>query len=117
MKITLRISPTPLFAFFLFTAINVSAQQSVLSVESIMQDPKWMGTFPSQVSWDEQGEHIYFNYNRDQDPEDSLYRISVESKLLEKVNWEEERKLVPSNGVYNDGKTKKAYIKNNSLRI
>src|SRR5690554_6639181 len=117
MKITLRISPTPLFAFFLFTAINVSAQQSVLSVESIMQDPKWMGTFPSQVSWDEQGEHIYFNYNRDQDPEDSLYRISVKSRLLEKVNWEEERKLVPSNGVYNDGKTKKAYIKNNSLRV
>ena len=117
MKIILRISPTPLFAFFLFTAINVSAQQSVLSVESIMQDPKWMGTFPSQVSWDEQGEHIYFNYNRDQDPEDSLYRISVKSKLLEKVNWEEERKLVPSNGVYNDGKTKKAYIKNNSLRV
>src|SRR5690606_2157775 len=59
----------------------------------------------------------YFNYNRDQDPEDSLYRIGVKSKLLEKVNWQEERKLVPSNGVYNADKSKKAFVKNNSLRI
>jgi hypothetical protein len=26
------------------------AQQSELSVEKIMQDPQWMGTFPSEIS-------------------------------------------------------------------
>jgi dipeptidyl aminopeptidase/acylaminoacyl peptidase len=101
--------------FLLFLGINVHAQESSLSVESIMRDPKWMGTFPSQVRWDEHGERIYFNYNRDQDPEDSLYYISVNSKELEKVSWEEERKLVPSRGVYNADRTLKAYIKNSNV--
>ena len=115
-----KIHPIPifhLFVFFLFTGINVYAQQSPLSVESIMQDPKWMGTFPSGVRWDEHGEFIYFNYNRDQDPEDSLYRIDIKSRQLGKVNWEEERRLVLSPGVYNADKSKKAFVKNNRLTI
>ena len=112
-----RISISCLFVVFLFAGIKVYAQQSQLSVESIMQDPKWMGTFPSQVRWDEHGEHIYFTYNRDQDPEDSLYRIGVKSQRLEKVSWEEERKLGPFHGVYNADKSKKAFVKNNRLLV
>jgi len=109
--------PSAIFIFFLLSAVNLSAQQGLLTVESIMQDPKWMGTFPSEARWDEQGEYIYFNYNKDQDAEDSLYRIGIKSKQLEKISWEEERKLVPPDGIYNDGKSKKAFVKNNSLRI
>jgi dipeptidyl aminopeptidase/acylaminoacyl peptidase len=104
------------FLFF-FVWYQANAQQSTLSVESIMQDPKWMGTFPSQVRWDEQGEFIYFNYNKDQDPEDSLYRIDVKSKELEKVTWSEERKLPSFSGVYNVDKTQKAFVKDNVLTV
>src|SRR5690606_40673131 len=80
--------PSAIFIFFLLSAVNLSAQQGLLTVESIMQDPKWMGTFPSEVRWDEQGEYIYFIYNKDQDAEDSLYRIGIKSKQLEKISWE-----------------------------
>src|SRR5690606_11018943 len=101
--------------FLLFLGINVHAQESTLSVESIMRNPQWMGTFPSDVRWDEHGERIYFNYNRDLDPEDSLYYINVKSRELQKVSWEEERELVSFQGVYNADRSLKAYVKNNHL--
>lgn len=103
------------FIFLLFLGINVHAQESTLSVESIMRNPQWMGTFPSDVRWDERGERIYFNYNRDLDPEDSLYYINVKSRELQKVSWEEERELVSFQGVYNADRSLKAYVKNNHL--
>lgn len=106
-----------LFVFFLRSGIQIYAQQPDLSVESIMRDPMWMGTFPSQIHWGEHNEYIYFHYNRDQDPEDSLYRIGVKSRQLEKVSWVQERKLVPSHGVYNADRTKKAFSEGNSLKI
>ena len=93
------------------------AQESTLSVESIMQDPKWMGTFPSQVRWDEHSGYIYFNYNKDKDPEDSLYRIAIKSKNLEKVSWSDERDLPSFSGVYNVDKSRKAYVKDNVLTV
>src|SRR5690606_10454453 len=101
--------------FLLFLGINVHAVQIILAVESVMRNPQWMGTFPSDVRWDEHGEHIYFNYNRDLDPEDSLYYINVKSRELQKVSWEEERELVSFQGVYNADHSLKAYVKNNQL--
>lgn len=103
--------------FFVLAPHNGIAQQSSLSVESIMRDPIWMGTFPSQVRWDEHGEFIYFNYNRDQDPEDSLYQIRVKSKRLEKVSWSQERELPSFTGVYNVDKSRKAHVKDNVLTV
>lgn len=35
------------------------AQDSELSVEYIMRDPVWMGTFPSSPYWSEDGKSIY----------------------------------------------------------
>jgi len=94
------------------------AQQSSLSVEKIMQDPKWMGTFPSNIEWNEQSDVLYFNYNKDNDPSDSLYRISLKSKnTIEKVKWREEKNRIPNRGSYNASKTKKIYVKNNALFI
>lgn len=94
------------------------AQQSTLSVEKIMQDPKWMGTFPSNIEWNEHSDAIYFDYNKDNDPADSLYRISLKSQnTIEKVNWREEKNRVPNRGSYNASKSKKIYVKNNALFI
>ncbi|WP_209331894.1 S9 family peptidase [Lunatimonas salinarum] len=92
-------------------------QNSVLSVSKIMQDPKWMGSFPSGIQWDEHGEQVFFKYNRDQDPEDSLYRVSVRTGELSKLTWAEERALVAFNGVYDADKTHKAYVKDGALKV
>src|SRR5690606_40586383 len=100
---------------FLFIAIfsiasTLFAQQSQLSVEKIMQDPKWMGTFPSEIKWDDNSEAIYFNYNKDNDPSDSLYRIKMNAKnSIEKVHWSEEKNIQFAGGNYNASKTKKVY--------
>jgi len=107
-----------LIALFLPFSLSVFAQQSDLSVEKIMQDPKWMGTFPSDIEWDVHSENIYFKYNKDNDPADSLYRISLKSlNTKEKVNHKEEKNRISTRGTYNSSKTKLAYTKNNALII
>ncbi|MBA6152335.1 S9 family peptidase [Gelidibacter maritimus] len=109
-----------LFLSFLFSVlfINLFAQQSELSVEKIMQDPKWMGTFPSNVKWDQNSSGIYFNYNKEADPADSLYRIRLASpKKIEKVSWTEEKEIDFARGTYNKSKSKKIYSKGNTLVI
>ncbi|MCK0124566.1 prolyl oligopeptidase family serine peptidase [Gelidibacter sp. F2691] len=96
--------------------INVYAQQSTLSVEKVMQDPKWMGTFPSNIKWDQNSSAIYFNYNKDADPTDSLYRIRLKNtKSIEKVSWPEEKDTEFARGTYNANKTKKLKVKSNTL--
>ncbi|MBW3468069.1 S9 family peptidase [Arthrospiribacter ruber] len=89
-----------------------------LSVEKIMQDPKWMGHFPSNVSWDQKGEIIYFNYNPDNHPEDSLYKIHLNSpEKIQLVSLEEKRRLIPSNADINSARTKKVFTQQGNLII
>ncbi|MFD1079589.1 hypothetical protein, partial [Longispora fulva] len=94
------------------------AQKSTLSVEKIMQDPIWMGTFPSDVSWGAHSENIYFKYNPEKNPEDSLYKININNRdKIVKVDWREQEKLLPSRGDFNDAHTWKVYTRDNSLFI
>src|SRR5690554_6508821 len=97
--------------------VKAFAQAPELTVEKIMQDPKWMGTFPSQVFWGEHSDYIYFNYNRDNDPADSLYRMDIKSRKLEKVNWKLERQLPSRSSIYDARKERKAYVKNGRLML
>ena len=66
---------TAIFTFLL--AVNLSSQ--TLSVEKIMQDSKWMGTFPSDVHWDINSEHVFFDYNPEQNPSDSIYVVNIKN--------------------------------------
>lgn len=106
----------PLLAFFfLFTASQ--AQESVLSVEKIMQDPQWMGTYPSGIRWSENSNTIYFSYNLEKDPDDSLYQISLGSlDKIEKVSMAEKRQQIPQ-GDYNKNRTQKVYTKDGVLML
>jgi dipeptidyl aminopeptidase/acylaminoacyl peptidase len=103
----------------LLTAFMVQltmAQTSELSVPKIMQDPKWMGTFPSGVQWDQKGETIYFQYNKEQDPADSLYKISLKNaSQIQKASLEEQKNLHPGNAVFNEDRSKKLFVQNGKL--
>ena len=106
------------FLFFLaFLSLQAtSAQQSALSVEQIMQDPSWMGTFPSDIRWGEDSESIYFTYNAEMDPADSLYKIELSNTdRIEKVSWQEKRDMIPSYGSYNSAKTKKIVLEDGKI--
>ncbi len=106
-----------LLCFLAFLCLQISnAQTSELSVEKIMQDPEWMGTFPSNVSWGAHSENIYFQYNPEKNPSDSLYRININApKKIEKVSWQEEDKLLPRQGDFNSSRTKKVFTRNGKI--
>jgi dipeptidyl aminopeptidase/acylaminoacyl peptidase len=58
-----------------------AAQQTApapLTVEKIMQDPKWIGTSPSSPYWSADGKMLFFQWNPTQAPSDSLYYITPE---------------------------------------
>src|SRR5690554_7900118 len=84
------------FLFLTALTAQVMAQgQSSLTVEKIMQDPKWIGTAPDGIFWDLQSKHIYFNWNPESEDLPSLYRISPDKpELIEKVSPQEQQGLI-----------------------
>jgi len=48
-----------------------------LTIEQIMSDPKWIGTSPSDPFWSPDGQKLYFSWNPDKAPADSLYYITL----------------------------------------
>ncbi|UZD23364.1 S9 family peptidase [Algoriphagus halophytocola] len=99
-----------MFLPLLFIALFQAKAQSELSVEYIMRDPSWMGTFPSSASWSDDSETIYFRYNLDQDPADSLYKIQLNrDQKISKVSWLELRSRERDEASYNADKTLRLY--------
>jgi len=104
------------FIIAIFLAQAAFAQQSELSVEKIMQDPQWMGSFPSNINWSEDSKTIYFNYNLQKDPSDSLYKISLNNLTkIEKVPFREQNNLTSQNGDYNKARSQKVFAKDGDL--
>lgn len=109
--------------FFLLILFSLSGFAQ-LTVEKIMQDPaKWIGTQPSGIFWSDDSKAVYFNWNPDQNPADSLYKITLDNKTPQKVSLEERRGLVFGGGfmgggtVFSKDKTKKLYQKNGNIFI
>ncbi|MFC3881400.1 prolyl oligopeptidase family serine peptidase [Algoriphagus namhaensis] len=94
------------------------AQQSTLSVEYIMRDPSWMGTFPSSPYWSEDGKSIYFRYNLAGDPADSLYKIELNQiDQIQKVQWNEAKDSRGKSGEYSQDKKSRIYREQNKLML
>ncbi|MGB7786619.1 MAG: prolyl oligopeptidase family serine peptidase [Salinimicrobium sp.] len=105
------------FLLLAFLSLQLTtAQESTLSVQKIMQDPLWMGSFPSEISWGVNSDNIYFMYNPEANPADSLYKINIKHpEDMVKVDWKEQKELLPRHGDFNDSRTKKIYSRNGSL--
>ena len=99
----------------LVSPMHLQAQTSTLSIKQIMQGANFVGTSPSRVYWGEHGEYLYFNWNPDQAPGDSLYRISMTNQTPQKVSWDIRKDLPSRGGVYNNARSKKLYSKNGDL--
>ncbi|HRX11506.1 MAG TPA: DPP IV N-terminal domain-containing protein, partial [Draconibacterium sp.] len=111
-----------LFLFlFLFPAVFVSAQiqknnKSALTIEKIMQEPaNWIGTSPENISWNEQSNIIYFDWNPEKDTLSSLFSYSLKTGKIAKTPLEEKRKLAGRNSAYNSAKSKKVYVSTGNL--
>ena len=105
--------------FLLFLSSSVFAQEGEkprLSVEQIMQDPKvWLGTSPSDLEWSEDGKNLYFYWNPEKAPGDSLYRLSLKSKEIREALPAEEYYIKAREVDVNLSETKKLYILNGQL--
>ena len=86
-----------------------------LSVQWIMRNPTWMGSFPDQIRWSENSQEIYFNWNDDKAPADSIYKVGIESDDSPEKMTLEERKALSGNGSWNSDHTQKVYEKNGDL--
>jgi len=94
---------------FLLCAAASHAQTPTLTVEMIMRDPKWIGVAPTNPFWSEDGKQLYFNWNPDKAAGDSLYTISLTSRVPQKVSPAVRRSLPARTGSYNRARTKKLY--------
>jgi dipeptidyl aminopeptidase/acylaminoacyl peptidase len=109
MKKTLLIFLTSALIF------NIKAQQ--LSIEHIMQDPKFtIGALPSNIFWSEDSKTIYFNWNPDKNKADSLYGASIYEKKPFKVT-PQTRRALPSQGNYSTDFGRKVYAKNGDIYL
>lgn len=105
---------------FLLSGIRLSYSQDTnvkLSIEMIMQDPKWMGTPPSGFFWSEKGDKLYFNWNPENEDKASLYFITPENFKPEKVSKKEKDSLPGRYGSYNKAHTRKLYSKAGDLYL
>src|SRR5688572_26596831 len=66
---------------------------TTLTVEKIMRDPKWIGSSPSNPFWSNEDQTLYFNWNPEGKPGDSLYSISLPNKIPVKVDPIKSREL------------------------
>lgn len=81
----------------IFTFATAQAQQP-LTVEKIMQDPKWIGTSPSNIFWSADSKTVYFLWNPENAASDSLYSASLQKSVPLKVN-RQERLLLPTGDI------------------
>ncbi|GAB3909201.1 prolyl oligopeptidase family serine peptidase [Mucilaginibacter boryungensis] len=88
-----------------------------LTVESIMRDPKWMGTQSTNVSWSEDSKKIYFTWNPQNKGRDAQYEITTQDIKPKLVSPEERRSLTPVIGAWNRKHTLKLIEKNGDIYI
>ena len=107
-----------LFLPLLFITLIQANAQSTLSVDYIMRDPSWMGTFPSNATWSDDSQTIYFRYNKDLDPADSLYKINLSDKsTVSKVGWGELKSNERNDSDFNSDKSLRVYQLDKKLML
>lgn len=103
---------------FLFAGFVSAAQKNLapLTVEKIMRDQKWIGSSPSNPYWSADGRYLFFSWNPDKAPADSLYYITLADRVPKKATADMQQSL-PAFGavVYNRAKTAYAYSKDGDL--
>ncbi|HEX2629361.1 MAG TPA: prolyl oligopeptidase family serine peptidase [Chitinophagaceae bacterium] len=95
-----------LFLLVLTAAVVGYAQN--LTVDKIMRDPKWIGSSPSNPNWSNDGKLLYFNWNPDAGPADSVYYISLTNKTPVKASTRETQES--NAAAYRYNQSRQAYV-------
>lgn len=104
------------FVLFILVKTPFLQAQQELKVEKIMRDPKWIGSSPSGVQWSADGKQIYYLWNPDKTPADSLYTYSIQNGTSRKVAAALKTELFfADNLVYNSKRTEYVYAKEGDI--
>lgn len=99
----------------LFLFPGLQAQQNSLTIEKIMRDPKWIGSSPTNPYWGTD-QKLYFYWNPQQAPADSLYYISSKDLNPKKVTSSQKQNLVNAASlIYNKDRTAYVFSKNGDV--
>src|SRR5258708_9928046 len=91
-------------------------QAERLTVEKIMQDPKWNGTSHSEPYWSRDGKYIFFNWNPDKALSDSTYYITKEDRHPQKAPFSLQQNTVAAEAVhYNTAHTSFTYTREGDI--
>ncbi|MBL7700706.1 MAG: prolyl oligopeptidase family serine peptidase [Ferruginibacter sp.] len=100
------------------SSLQLAAQQKLdkLTVEKIMRDPVWIGTSPSGLQWSNDGTCLYFNWNPEKTPSDSLYYITLNNKIPAKATKAQvQNQNSTGNFIYNQPRNAYVYIKDDDV--
>lgn len=101
----------------LISAQKAKANEPKLTVDMIMQDPKWIGAVSSDIWWSEDSKQVYFKWNPGYAEDDSIYVVNRDGNGLRTLTLDERKNLIPKEGNYNKDKTKKVYEKNGDIYL
>ncbi|WP_295122184.1 prolyl oligopeptidase family serine peptidase [uncultured Chitinophaga sp.] len=103
----------------LSSATSLQAQQlTPLSVEKIMRDPKWIGTSPTGAFWGKDSKTLYFSWNPDKAPADSMYYMSTSDRTPRKTAAAERSNIrAISGGSWNTARNLYLYNKSGDLYL
>src|SRR5690606_7565856 len=102
------------FTFFLFLIPTAALAQrfDTLSVEKIMQDPKWMGVSPDRPQWSENSKTLFFTWNPELKERAESYEIQLSRHQPTKTALATANSLLRSEMVYKADRSMAVYEKN-----
>ena len=105
--------------FFLSLVIlyQAASGQSLqkLTVEKIMRDQKWIGTSPSNPTWSHDSKTLYFNWNPDSTPADSVYAVTLSDLVPKKTTPARREERIPANASLNIARTAYTFTRNGDV--
>jgi len=96
------------------------AQQSKLTIETIMQGPRYSGYTPASLRWSGDSQKLYFNWKRHTDPIQApmeTYVVNRDGSNLVKLSETEARLAPPENCTYDEARNKCLYSSSGDLWI
>lgn len=88
------------------TAVHGQQNNSKLTIDKIMRDPKWIGSSPGSAYWSADSKYLLFSWNPDKKVSDSIYYITPTSLTPQKTTYAFRDKLLTENNIrYNAKRT------------
>jgi dipeptidyl aminopeptidase/acylaminoacyl peptidase len=107
-----------LIASFFLPFWNCPAQtRPPLKLEEIMQGNAFVGHQPGTPYWSDDSRTLYFMWNPESGPSDSLYSFDIRSRNLQKVDASTRESLPPRQLVYSRDRNWMVYVQNGDVYL